>query len=251
MKDTMEFLDEIKQDCRAHSAFLHHPFMKRLEAGQATLDEIRGWAQQFWVIPQTHLINNAGKLAHSQLLRGGWLDQLVGSGYQREIVDMLGDAVMDELGHTEISPENHYDCFFNLTDALGLPREQIGRPETLLPQSLVAMHTWASSALNFSLLELVASHNLVNDSVNIIAYPRFCQALTTHYGLSQEAVRWFDLHGEVDKEHNSMSTQVLKLLIRNDEDQARVRVAAKLGLGVKWSIFDAVWHAYVDGSYTV
>lgn len=251
MTEVTEFLDGVKRYAREHSAFLHHPLIHRIHRGESSMEELRGWAQQFWVIPQTHLINNAGKLAHSQLLRGGWMDQLLGSGYDREIVHLLGDAVMDELGHTEISPENHYDCYFNLTDALGIPREQVGKPEHLLPQSLVAMHTWASSALHFSLLDLIASHNLVNDSVNIIAYPQFCQALTGHYGLSQEAVRWFDLHGEVDKEHNSMSTQILKKLIVSEADQQRVWWGVQLGLGIKWSIFDAVWHAYVDHSYTI
>lgn len=250
MMTTQEaFLEKVKVYAREHSAFLHHPFARRLLNGEASREELKGFALQFWVIPKTHLVNNAGKLAHATLQRGGWLDQLLGSSYDPELIELLGGAVADEMGKTAISPENHYHCYFNLTDALGIPREMVGRPETLLPETLVAMHTWATTALQFSLLELIASHNLVNDAVNVVAYPRFCEALMNHYGLSREAVRWFDLHGEVDQEHNAMSTRVLTKLIQGPEDERLVWQAVKLGLGVKWAIFDAVQHAYVDGSW--
>jgi hypothetical protein len=64
-------------------------------------------------------------------------------------------------------------------------------------------------------------------------------------------VTWFDLHGEVDKEHGAMSRYVLKALIRGDEDCKIVRYAVKFGLGIKWALFDGVFNAYVNHSYRI
>lgn len=245
------FLESLRKEVVERNALLHHPIMKLLYEGKLTKEQLAGWARQFWVIPQTHLINNAGKLAHAQLWRGGFLQQLLETPYDKDLTAKLGEAVMDEMGKTKISPQSHYDCYFYLTDALGIPREDMGRPEDLLPNSLIVMHAWTSSALSFSLLELIASHNFVNDHANIVGYPKLCQALMKHYGLSKEAVTWFDLHGEVDKEHGAMSRFILGKLVRNEEDQRLVRHAVKFGLGIKWTLFDGVMNAYVNKCYPV
>lgn len=247
--NTKAFLDTLADEIVERNALIHHPLMKLIYEGELTRDQLAGWARQFWVIPHTHLINNAGKLAHAQLWRGGFLQQLLESPYDKTVTESLGDAVLDEMGKTEISPESHYDCYFYLTDALGIPMEQMGRPESLVPNSLIVMHAWTKSALEFSLLELIASHNFVNDNTNTLAYPKLCDALMTHYGLDKKAITWFDLHGEVDKEHGAMSRAVLETVIKNEEDHKIVRYAVTFGLGVKWALFDGVMNAYVNKSY--
>lgn len=245
------FLDELANEIVERNAMIHHPFMELFYAGKLTRDQLKGWAKQFWVIPHTHMINNAGKLAHAQLWRGGVLQQLLETPYDKEITAKIGEAVLDEMGKTEISPQNHYDCYFFLTDALGIPKEEMGRFEDLTPNSLLVMHAWVRSVLEFSLLEIIASHNFVNDNTNTIAYPRLCEALYRHYGIGREAATWFDLHGEVDKEHGAMSRYVLNQLIRTEEDRRVVRYAVKFGLGIKWALFDGIMNAYVNKSYEI
>lgn len=249
--DTEAFLDSVSEEIHQHNAMMLHPLMKLMFDGELSREQVAGWARQFWVIPHTHLINNAGKLAHAQLWRGSFLQQLMESPYDKEMTAKLGEAVLDEMGKTEISPQSHYDCYFFLTDALGIPMAEMGRPEDLLPNSLLVMHAWTKSALEFSLLELIASHNFVNDHTNTIAYPRLCEALMGHYGLSRKAVTWFDLHGEVDKAHGAMSRSVLAQLVQTEEDRRVVRYAVKFGLGIKWALFDGVMNAYVNKSYPI
>lgn len=247
--DTEAYLDSLKQHIIERNAMMCHPLMALMHDGKLSRDQVAAWARQFWVIPHTHLINNAGKLAHAQLWRGSYLQQLLESPYDTDLTAMIGQAVLDEMGKTEISPESHYDCYFYLTDALGIAKEEMGRPEDLLPNSLLVMHAWTKSALEFSLLELIASHNFVNDHTNTVAYPRLCETLMGHYGLSRKAVTWFDLHGEVDKEHGAMSRAVLAKLVQTEEDRRVVRYAVTFGLGIKWALFDGVMNAYVNGSY--
>ncbi len=249
--DTKGFLDALSKEIIDHNAMIHHPVMKLFYEGKLDKKQIQGWIKQFWVIPHTHLINNAGKLAHAQLWRGGIFEQLLESPYDKKITAEIGEAVMDEMGKTKISPQNHYDCFFILCEELGVPKDQMGRPEDLVPNSLLVMHAWVQSALQFSLLELIASHNFVNDNTNVIAYPRVCEALMKHYGVSKKAATWFDLHGEVDKEHGAMSRDVLSRLIKTEHDLQVVRYAVKFGLSIKWTLFDGVMNAYVNKSYAI
>ncbi len=249
--DVDGFLSGMRDEIVARNALMHHPFMQLLYEGKLTREQLVGWVKQFWIIPHSHMINNAGKLSHAQLWRGSFLQQLLETPYDKDLTAKLGQAVLDEMGKTEISPESHYDCYFYLTDALGIPKKEMGRPEELLPNSLLVMHAWTHSALNFSLLELIGSHNFVNDHTNTVAYPRVCEALMRHYRLSKKAVTWFDLHGEVDKEHGAMSKYILKTLIKTDEHCQLVRYAVKFGLGIKWALFDGVMNGYVNKSYVI
>lgn len=250
MTDSMEFLDGMKGYVLERHPHIHHPLIKMILAGEATRDQLRGFAREWWVIPKTHLINNAGKLAHAHLQRGSFLTQLLASPYDRDVVELLGESLMDEMGKTEISSVNHYEPYFAFAEACGVSREEAEDVDTLMPHSLMAMYVWSVTALNFSLLELLASHNLVNDTANPVAWPPLANALRQHYGFSDEAVGWFDLHGEVDKEHGSRSTEVLAKLIQTDEDRITVARAVKLGLAVKWTLFDGVTRGYVDGTLT-
>ncbi len=248
---TKAFLDTLQQEIVERNAMMHHPLMKLFYKGELSKEQLQGWIKQFWVIPHTHLINNAGKLAHAQLWRGGIFQQLLETPYDHEINAAIFDAVQDELGKTEISPESHYDCFFILAEELGVPKTQMGRPEDLVPNSLLVMHAWVQSALQFSLLELLASHNFVNDNSNTIAYPLVCEALIKHYGVSKKAATWFHLHGEVDQEHGKMSRQIISRLIKTEDDMRVVRYAVRFGLSIKWALFDGVMNAYVNKSYKI
>lgn len=242
-------IKELHEKVMDEHARLHHPLIKGILAGELTRDQLAGYAREFWVIPHTHLINNAGKLAHAQLARGGWLEQLLASKYRQEIVDLLGESLADELGKTDISPIGHYECYLDFTDELGIPREEVGDPLSLSPMSLVTMHTWTSSALNFSLLELLGSHNLVNDTAAVVAMPRFHDALVGHYGISEKGAKWFDLHGEVDVEHGSRAKEMIASLMRGEEDEYVLRLAVQFGLGVMWTLYDGIMDKYVTHAY--
>lgn len=247
--DHSQLIAELKEQILDEHARLHHPLIKAILAGELDRSQLAGFAREFWVIPHTHLINNAGKLAHGQLLRGSWLQQLLTSGYSHELVDLLGESLSDELGKTEISPINHYDCYFDFTDELGIPREEMGDPLLLNPMSLVTMHTWTTSALQFSLLELLGSHNFVNDTATVIAMPKLCVAFREHYNLSEKAITWFNLHGEVDIEHGHRATGIIQSLMKNEEDEYLLRMAVQFGLGILWTLFDGIMDMYVTGNF--
>lgn len=244
-----EAVKNVQAYIRDHHAAIHHPLIRMILDGSLTREQLCGWAREFWVISQTHLVNNAGKLAHAQMLRGGLLSQITESPYDHDIVALLGESVMDEMGHTEISPASHYDIYLNLTDALNLDRDSLADTTTLMPHSLAAMYIWTTTSLNFSLLELLSSHNLVNDTVNPTVYPPLCEALTKHYGLSKSAIAWYDLHGEVDIEHGSRSVEIIKKLLQEEADVRTMKTAAQLGLSLKWIIYDGVMRGYVDQTY--
>lgn len=243
------FLDSLTAHILARHTYLNHPFFVRLHEGKVTREQLREWAIQYSVIPRTHLINNAGKVAHAQLIRGGPFEQLLDSPYDLEVTGLLGDAIMDELGHTEISPANHWEPYLEFTDALEIPREEVVNPDRLLPTTLVTMHAWTESAKNFPLIDLIGSHNFVNDAANVKGFPKMCESFRKHYGLSDKAIYWFDLHGEVDKEHGSMARRILKKYVQSEEDRRRLKYAVTFGLGVFWTLHDGVMAAHVEKSW--
>lgn len=247
--ETTKLLDELREQVLSEHALIHHPFMKAAVAGELTREQLKGFVKDFWIIPHSHLINNAGKLAHAQLLRGPFSLQLLDSPYDHSITDLLGESLADELGKTTISPVSHYQPYLDLAHEMGLSDDEIGDVSSLSPQAVIVMYTWTQTALNFSLLELLSSHNFVHDTANVVAYPPFCESLKKHYGLSDDAIRWFDLHGEVDKEHGSRARDILEELIRTDDDRKIARACVRLGLGVFWCLLDGVMDRYVRHDY--
>ena len=249
--DIDTYLDSLTDYIVARHTYLHHPFFNLLYEGKLTTEQLQGWAKQYSVIPKTHLINNAGKVAHAQLISGGPFEQLLESPYDMEITGLLGDAIMDELGHTDISPENHWEPYLHFTDELGMSREEMENPDNYLPTTLVTMHAWTESAKNFPLIDLIGSHNFVNDPANVRAFPKVCEALKKHYGVSDKGVYWFYLHGEVDVEHGKMARIILKKFVRTEEQRKRLKHAVTFGLGVFWTLHDGVMDAYVNKTYNV
>ena len=124
-------------------------------------------------------------------------------------------------------------------------------PDDLLPASLVTLHAWTESAKNFPLVDLIGSHNFVNDPANVRGFPRVCESFKKYYGLSDKATYWFALHGEVDKEHGSMARAILKKYVKTEADRQRLKYAVTFGLGVFWTLHDGVVAAYVNHTYKV
>ena len=60
-----------------------------------------GWVKQFWVVPHSRMINNAGKLSHTQSWRGSFLQQLLGTPYDKDLPTKLGQAVVKTLIKTD------------------------------------------------------------------------------------------------------------------------------------------------------
>ena len=58
--ETTNLLDELRDKVLREHALIHHPFMKAAVAGELTAEQVKGFVRDFWVIPHSHLINNAG-----------------------------------------------------------------------------------------------------------------------------------------------------------------------------------------------
>lgn len=70
----------------------------------------------------------------------------------------------------------------------------------------------------------------MNDPANVRGFPKVCASLKKYYGLSDKAVHWFHLHGEVDVEHGAMARAILTKYINTEEDRRRLKYAVTFGL---------------------
>ena len=75
------------------------------------------------------------------------------------------------------------------------------------------------------------------------AFGPFARALERHYGCSRDAVAFWDIHEQADREHSAIGDHVVVRLATTPELQGGVRRAVARSLELWWQFFDGIARA--------
>ena len=184
VKDLME---------RTTSEALADERIQALLSGQMSREEVRAFFRSFIV---THL-NSVQILA------------FLFSMAPRGASDLVRENLLEEMGLEE-SEKAHPDMLIDLAQGLGFSQQDVLR---LSAEADEVRRNFSSSRVLYAslrdlglsmLLETVAFESFLSRVSDRIA-----ESLTTHYGLSDEAVQWFTLHGELDVRHAEEGRQTI------------------------------------------
>ncbi len=219
-----EFADELMGEIRARRSFGGHPLWKRIEEGRASPGVLRRFAEQFFL--QVFEFPRAVSALHSRCTDLGERLKLAESLYEEET---------GRLSNTKPHPE----LFLDFASALQLDRERV--PETSpLPSTAALIHWFEYSTKILSFVEGVAAINLAAEGQVVGAFGPFARSLQRHYGLSQSAVAFWDVHELADAEHSDVGDHIVFRHAASDETQAGVRRAVATSLGMWWQFFDGI-----------
>ena len=203
-----------------------HPLIRRIADGEATITELRFFAQQYY--------QRTARM----------FPKLVAAIYSRcpddpELEHMLLENVFSESGFADPTKE-HKRLFFQFGRALGLSREAIEgtRP---VPE-LQAFIGWRDRIFyDAPWLEAVAMQSFVFEGQNLKRAAVIADGLRRHYSFSEEDIAFWATHGsEVEEEHADIGPRMVERYATSDEVQQQLRAAVTDGVEVYWMVFDGI-----------
>lgn len=227
-KSTEAFVQELMTTIQAKRSFGGHPLWKEIAAGKVSAEGLKVFAQQFFL--QVREFPRAVSAMHANCPYADARVELAESLYEEETGQISGCG----LPHPEL--------FIKFGEAVGLKREDMIEAEAL-PGTAALIHWFETSTKNRSFLEGAAAINLAAEGQVPGAFANFARSLEEHYGLETDAVAFWDVHEEADKDHSDVGDHIVVRYATTDEWQDRARAAVNQSLAMWWQFFDGIQHA--------
>ncbi|HEY7065566.1 MAG TPA: iron-containing redox enzyme family protein [Chloroflexota bacterium] len=204
-----EFTRQFKAEIQAHPKLrVNHPFVRAVNAGRLTLDDIRAWACQEWkfkeVVPRVVMLRF---LACSD----------------PEFQPKLYEVVEEETAGVSTGTAGHNQMFLEFAEALGLSLADLQNAPTL---PATAAHLYFCELVCYTLpWFVVMAAQMGAEGTSPPAMAALAKGFTTNYGLSPEAVRFFTVHVEADSDHGSAAEDVARRYLTSVPVQQLAREA--------------------------
>jgi len=220
--------DALVERLRAQASRYHseHDFHVRMNAGQLSPDQIRGWVANRFCYQEAIPRKDAAIL-------GNCPDREVRRRWIRRIVDHDGDE----------SHEGGIEAWLRLGEAVGLGREEMLDGRHIVPGVRFAVDAYVTFARTRPWVEAVASSLTELFAPNLMA-ERLAAFEREYTWIDRDGLTYFRnrLHqAPRDSEH---ALEIVRERCRTGEEQDRAVAALAFKNDVLWSMMDAIDRAY-------
>src|SRR5262249_58083759 len=115
-----------------------------------------------------------------------------------------------------------------------------------LPATRALIDWFELSTMQRSFIDAAAAINLAAEGQVPGAFGPMARRLQENYGLSREAVAFWDIHEMADAEHSDVGDNIVVRHATDAATQARVRDALQHSLDAWWQFFDGIQAAICD-----
>jgi pyrroloquinoline quinone (PQQ) biosynthesis protein C len=155
------------------------------------------------------------------------------------IMDVVLENFMEELA----GERSHVDIMLQFLEEAGISRDEADAAETApgtqaAIEMIIGCCQRRSALEGLAMLAFVESQHGGPDGVAANLY----RELTGYYGFSPRATETYHLHASQDVGHGSRQIEILRRMAVDEETQARIRDAAKLGI----TAFNLEWDGHVQ-----
>lgn len=219
------FIRDLTERIAARRTFGGHPLWHQIADGKLGRAQLQRFAVQFFL--QVREFPRAVSAMHANCPFPDARMELAESVYEEETGRISGC----NLPHPEL--------FIRFGEALGLARADMveGRP---LPGTRALIDWFELSTKQRSFIEAAAAINLAAEGQVPGAFGPMARRLQEHYGLSREAVAFWDVHEMADAEHSAVGDHIVVRHATDAAMQARVRDALQHSLDAWWLFFDGI-----------
>ena len=220
-----DFVRDLVTRIEAGRTFGRHPLWLELADGRLRREQLKVFAVQFFL--QVREFPRAVSAMHSNC------------PFPKERMELAESVYEEETGRLSGCNQPHPELFIRFGEAIGLSRAEMveGRP---LPATRALIDWFELSTKQRSFIEGAAAINLAAEGQVPGAFGPMARRLQEHYGLSREAVAFWDVHEVADADHSDVGDHIV---IRHATDaaiQARVRDALQHSLDAWWQFFDGI-----------
>jgi len=219
------FIELLKSTIEKGRSFGRHPLWLEIQRGDLPREHLPAFAVQFFL--QVREFPRAVSALHSRCSDAGQRVALAESLYEEETGRISGCGC------------SHPELFIRFGEAVGASREamQGGVP---LPGTRSLLAWFESSTRDLSFLEGSAAIQVAAEGQVPGAFAPLARALERHYGLGREAVAFWDIHEEADREHSDVGDHIVARLADSDALQLAVMTAVETSLARWWTFFDDI-----------
>jgi len=159
--------------------------------------------------------------------------------FPEERMELAENVYEEETGRISGCNQPHPELFIRFGEAVGLSRAEMveGQP---LPATRALIDWFELSTKQRSFIEAAAAINLAAEGQVPGAFGPMARRLRENYGLSEEAVEFWDLHEMADADHSDVGDHIVVRFATDAAIQARVRDALQHSLDAWWLFFDGI-----------
>lgn len=207
MLSSAEFVRQLKEEVASSpKQRIHHPFVRAVCGGTASMDQIRKWALQDYqfrrAVPRIAMLRY---LACSD----------------PEIAPRLFEVVEEETRGLLPGSAGHADMFVEFAESIGIARKELESAE-LRPAT--AAHLYYAELIIHTLPWFVMMAAQIGAEGT---FPPAAAALgkgfIKQYGMSPQSVRFFTVHEEADEEHGKLAEDIALRYIVSPQLQQQTR----------------------------
>jgi pyrroloquinoline-quinone synthase len=205
----------------ADKSILKHPFYQRWQAGEMTLDELKGYTCQYY----QHV------LAFPRYV----------SGTHANCADLADrQELLENLREEEEGPNNHPELWLRFGEAIGLKREDMTEAVPL-PETTALDESFRRITKDSPFIAGIAALYAYESQVPEVAGTKM-EGLKRYYGVdSPDGLRFFVVHHSLDVEHSAVTRNMVARY-------AGAPDAEETAVGAVEEACDALW-GFLDGCY--
>jgi pyrroloquinoline-quinone synthase len=219
------FIRDLVARVQARRTFGAHPLWLSIADGKLGGEQLKLFAIQFFL--QVREFPRAVSAMHANC------------PFPEERMKLAESVYEEETGRLSGCNLPHPELFIRFGEAVGLKRAEMveGRP---LPATRALIDWFELSTKQRSFIEAAAAINLAAEGQVPGAFGPMARRLQEHYGLSREAVAFWDVHETADAEHSDVGDHIVVRHATDPGIQERVRDALQHSLDAWWQFFDGI-----------
>ncbi len=219
------FIRDLEARIQARRTFGSHPLWHEIADGKLGREQLQRFAVQFFL--QVREFPRAVSAMHANC------------PFPEERMELAENIYEEETGRISGCNQPHPELFIRFGEAVGLERSEMteGQP---LPATRALIDWFELSTKQRSFIEAAAAINLAAEGQVPGAFGPMARRLETHYGLSKQAVEFWDVHEMADADHSDVGDHIVVRHATDAAMQARVRDALQHSLDAWWQFFDGI-----------
>ena len=212
----------------AEKSILKHPFYQRWQAGEMTLDELKGYTCQYY-----HHV-----LAFPKYVSGTHAN-----------CDDLADRqeLLENLREEEEGPNNHPELWLRFGEAIGLQREDM-TDAVPLPETTALDESFRRITKDSPFIAGIAALYAYESQVPEVAGTKM-DGLKRHYGVdSPDGLRFFVVHHSLDVEHSAVTRNMVARYAETPGAEETATGAVEEACDALWGFLDGCYREYVEAA---
>jgi pyrroloquinoline-quinone synthase len=219
------FIQDLQARIQSRRTFGSHPLWHEIADGKLSGGQLKLFAVQFFL--QVREFPRAVSAMHANC------------PFPEERMELAENVYEEETGRISGCNQPHPELFIKFGEAVGLERGEMteGQP---LPATRALIDWFELSTKQRSFIEAAAAINLAAEGQVPGAFGPMARRLQQHYGLSKEAVGFWDIHEMADADHSDVGDHIVVRHATDAAMQSRVRDALQHSLDAWWQFFDGI-----------